>query len=127
MHDSRKDRPFFVNETRGQGTLFRTKGGGDDVTFEIVAKGRSGWTGWVELVRDDLDWEAVHNTGRVIAEVDADILLTVEVEDRTTLHHFNEVERRGVWAPSTVKSFDTVTSKWNRASDHAAVYVDLDL
>jgi hypothetical protein len=30
-----------------------------------------------------------------------------------------EVERRGIWAPSTVKSFDTVTSKWNRASDHA--------
>ncbi|MFD5477996.1 hypothetical protein [Streptomyces hawaiiensis] len=22
-HDSRKDRPFFVNETRGQGTLFK--------------------------------------------------------------------------------------------------------
>lgn len=38
-----------------------------------------------------------------------------------------EVERRGVWAPSTIKSFDTVTSKWNRASDHAALYVDLDL
>ncbi len=34
-----------------------------------------------------------------------------------------EVERRGIWAPSTIKSFDTVTSKWNRASDHAAVYV----
>ncbi|MEU0216723.1 hypothetical protein ABZ281_17060 [Streptomyces sp. NPDC006265] len=26
-----------------------------------------------------------------------------------------------------LKSFDTVTSKWNRASDHAAVYVDPDL
>lgn len=304
VHDSRRDRPFFVNETRGQGTLFKTKGSGEHVTFEIVAKGRSGWTGWVELVRDDLDWEAVHNTGRVIAEIDADILLTVEVEDRTTLHRFNEqvlgaglkktpypydmvidgndprgidvgvlsrhpitslrshvfdpdpdrpgerlfsrdcpeyelqiggtplwllgnhlksqsgddpelrlaqarrvasiyqtalerspyivvagdlndepsseairtllgtglrdvmshpsyrgapgthgtgnsesqkldyvmlppplweqvqhveVERRGVWAPSTIKSFDTVTSKWNRASDHAALYVDLDL
>ncbi|MFH9062767.1 endonuclease/exonuclease/phosphatase family protein [Streptomyces coeruleorubidus] len=304
VHDSRKDRPFFVNETRGQGTLFKTRGSGEHVTFEIVAKGRSGWTGWVELVRDDLDWEAVHNTGRVIAEVDADILLTVEVEDRTTLRRFNEqvlggdlkktpypydmvidgndprgidvgilsrhpitslrshlfdpdpdrpgeylfsrdcpeyeiqiggtplwllgnhlksqsgddpelriaqarrvasiyqtalerspyvvvagdlndepsseairallgtglrdvmshpeyrgtpgthgtgtsenqkldylmlppplwdqvqhveVERRGIWAPSTIKSFDTVTSKWNRASDHAAVYVDLDL
>ena len=77
VHDSRRDRPFFVNETRGQGTLFKTKGSGEHVTFEIVAKGRSGWTGWVELVRDDLDWEAVHNTGRVIAEIDADILLTV--------------------------------------------------
>ncbi|PPS72815.1 MULTISPECIES: hypothetical protein [Streptomyces] len=66
----------------------------------------------MELVRDDLDWEVVRNTGRVIAAINADILLTVEVE-----------ERRGVWAPSTIKSFDSVTSKWNRASDHAAVYV----
>ncbi|MFF8397038.1 hypothetical protein [Streptomyces sp. NPDC016172] len=32
-----------------------------------------------------------------------------------------------IWAPSTIKSFDTVPSKWNRASDHAAVYADLDL
>ncbi|WP_257027733.1 MULTISPECIES: hypothetical protein [unclassified Streptomyces] len=38
-----------------------------------------------------------------------------------------EVERRGVRAPSTIKSFGTVTSKWNRASDPAAVYVNLDL
>jgi hypothetical protein len=38
-----------------------------------------------------------------------------------------EAERRGIWAPSAVKSLDTVTSKRNRASDHAAVYVDLDL
>ncbi|MFF5841526.1 hypothetical protein ACFY74_08630 [Streptomyces massasporeus] len=56
VHDSRRDRPFFVNETRGQGALFKTKGG-DDVTFEIMAKGRSGWTGWVKLVRDDLEVE----------------------------------------------------------------------
>ncbi|MBR8641567.1 endonuclease/exonuclease/phosphatase family protein [Streptomyces tuirus] len=304
VHDSRKDRPFFVNETRGKDTLFDTTGSGENIKFTIVAKGRPAWTGWVELVRDDLDWEVVHNTGRVIAEIDADILLTVEVEDRTTLRRFNEqvlgadlkktpypydmvidgndprgidvgilsrhpitsmrshvfdpdpdrpdkylfsrdcpeyeiqiggpplwllgnhlksqsddnpelriaqarrvasiyqaalersphvivagdlndepsseairallgtglrdvmshpgyrgtpgthgtgktesqkldylmlppplwdqvqhveVERRGVWAPSTIKSFDSVTSKWNRASDHAAVYVDLDL
>ncbi|MFJ8465073.1 hypothetical protein [Streptomyces swartbergensis] len=48
VHDSRKDRPFFVNEARGQGTLFRTRGSGEHVTFEMVAKGRSGWTGWVD-------------------------------------------------------------------------------
>ncbi|KUN33754.1 hydrolase [Streptomyces longwoodensis] len=98
--DDRRDdgtRPFFINETRGQHTLFRTRGSGDKRTVEVVADGREDWTGWVELVREDLGWEAVHNTGRVIAEIDADVLLTVEVEDRLTLRRFNEQVLGGVW------------------------------
>ncbi|MBB6419749.1 hypothetical protein [Streptomyces sp. AK010] len=70
MHDSRRDRPFFVNETRGQGTLFKTKGSGDNVTFELVAKGRSGWTGWVELVRDGLGWNRASDHAAVYADLD---------------------------------------------------------
>lgn len=38
-----------------------------------------------------------------------------------------DVERRGVWAPNSFKSFDTVTSKADEASDHAALYADVDL
>ncbi|MEV0375087.1 endonuclease/exonuclease/phosphatase family protein [Streptomyces sp. NPDC050636] len=82
-----KTRPILVNETRGGAKLFKSGRGG---VIEITAKGRAGWVGWAELVRDDLDWEAVRNTARVIAEVDADVLLTVEVEDRLALHRFNE-------------------------------------
>lgn len=37
------------------------------------------------------------------------------------------VERRGIWAPRTFESFPEVTSDRNSASDHAAVWVDLDL
>ncbi|MET9381386.1 hypothetical protein ABZY09_09880 [Streptomyces sp. NPDC002928] len=37
------------------------------------------------------------------------------------------VERRDIFAPPAVKSFDAVTSKANEASDHAALYADLDL
>jgi endonuclease/exonuclease/phosphatase family metal-dependent hydrolase len=37
------------------------------------------------------------------------------------------VERRGIYAPRTFAHFDTVTSDDNSASDHAAVWVDLDL
>ena len=37
------------------------------------------------------------------------------------------VERRGVWAPRTFPSFATVTSKADQASDHAALFADLDL
>ena len=82
--------PFFVNETRGQHTLFQVKHKDRKPFVVVVAGGRSDWTGWVELVRDDLGWPAVQNTARVVAEIDADILLVVEVEDRTTLRRFNK-------------------------------------
>ncbi|MFI2213689.1 endonuclease/exonuclease/phosphatase family protein [Streptomyces sp. NPDC020141] len=81
-----KTRPILVNETKGGAKLYKVRKGG---AVEIAAEGRTGWVGWAELVRDDVDQEAVHNTARVIAEIDADILLTVEVEDRLTLHRFN--------------------------------------
>jgi endonuclease/exonuclease/phosphatase family metal-dependent hydrolase len=38
-----------------------------------------------------------------------------------------DVERRGVWAPRTFPHFDTVHGPTDEASDHAAVWVDLDL
>ncbi|WP_133911772.1 endonuclease/exonuclease/phosphatase family protein [Streptomyces sp. NBC_00582] len=82
--------PFVVNETRGgSAALFRTHPPEDDPVIEVIAKGRGKWTGWAELVRSELNWDVVRNTGRVVAEVNADILLTVEVEDRLTLDRFN--------------------------------------
>ncbi|MFF3403498.1 endonuclease/exonuclease/phosphatase family protein [Streptomyces sp. NPDC002659] len=93
--DDRKSssRPFFVNQPRGGAKLFTKPPGGG---LTIVAGGRSQWTGWAELVRDDLGWEAVENTARVIAAVNADVLLTVEVEDRLTLDRFNTQVLGGV-------------------------------
>ncbi|GAB7035702.1 endonuclease/exonuclease/phosphatase family protein [Streptomyces sp. NPDC021749] len=82
-----KTRPFLVNETRGGAKLFVVRQGG---AIDIVADGRAAWVGWAELIRDDIKRETVENTGRVIAEVDPDVLLTVEVEDRLTLQRFNE-------------------------------------
>ncbi|MGK5531516.1 endonuclease/exonuclease/phosphatase family protein [Streptomyces sp. URMC 129] len=81
-----KSRPIVVNETRGGAKLFAVKQGG---VIEITAEGRADWVGWAELVRDDLNWDAVRNTALAIAEVDADVLLTVEVEDRLALHRFD--------------------------------------
>jgi endonuclease/exonuclease/phosphatase family metal-dependent hydrolase len=92
-HDSGKDspRPFFINELKGPGArLFEATGPVDDPTITIEAGGRGDWPGWAQLVRDDLSWTAVQNTGRVVAEVNADVLLMVEVEDRPTLERFNE-------------------------------------
>ncbi|MFB9464312.1 endonuclease/exonuclease/phosphatase family protein [Streptomyces cinereospinus] len=91
VYDGDRDstRQFSVQETRGRHTLFSVRRRQDDVVVDVEAEGRADWTGWVDLVRDDLDWPAVRNTGRVVSEVDADILLLVEVEDRLTLERFN--------------------------------------
>jgi endonuclease/exonuclease/phosphatase family metal-dependent hydrolase len=80
-----RTRPFLLNEVRGK--LCTTH---RDGRTEVTAKGRHAWVGWLQLVRDDIDREAVENTARVIAEVNADILLTVEVEDRPALQRFSD-------------------------------------
>ncbi|MFE5815397.1 endonuclease/exonuclease/phosphatase family protein [Streptomyces sp. NPDC056479] len=98
--DPKDPPPIFVNQTRiGGAKLFQTFGRPDSADFEVrvLATGRRNWTGWAELVREDLSGEAVKNTGRVIAEVNADILLMVEVEDRLTLQRFNEQVLGGAW------------------------------
>ncbi|MFD9390597.1 endonuclease/exonuclease/phosphatase family protein [Streptomyces sp. NPDC060000] len=82
---------IFINQSRpGKDSgLFKTSGSGKNTKVEVTAKGRASWSGWAELGQDDLDLDVVRNTGRVVSEVDADILLTVEVEDRLTLERFN--------------------------------------
>ncbi len=70
-----------------RGALFKKP---QSAPLQVVANGRGDWTGWVELRRDDVKWAATFNTGRVIAEVDADVLITVEVENRPTLDRFNK-------------------------------------
>jgi endonuclease/exonuclease/phosphatase family metal-dependent hydrolase len=91
-YNSTRTRPraILVNEPRGGAKLHTTsKDESGRTVVKVIAGGRSSWAGWAELVRDDLNRPAVENTARVIAEVDADILLTVEVEDRLTLDRFN--------------------------------------
>lgn len=70
-----------------RGKLFRKPKSGP---LEVVANGRADWTGWFELRREDVKWQATFNTARVIAENTPDILLIVEVENRPTLRRFSE-------------------------------------
>ena len=74
-----------LQKVRGQ--LFRKPKNGP---LEVVASGRADWTGWFELKREDVSWEATLNTGRVIDAVRPDILVTIEVENRPTVQRFNE-------------------------------------
>ncbi|MDQ0683749.1 endonuclease/exonuclease/phosphatase family metal-dependent hydrolase [Streptomyces achromogenes] len=89
--DPKDPPPIYVNQSRpGKDSgLFKPPGPGKHPRIEVTAKGRFAWAGWAELGQDDLDLDTVRNTGRVVSEVDADILLTVEVEDRLTLERFN--------------------------------------
>jgi endonuclease/exonuclease/phosphatase family metal-dependent hydrolase len=57
---------------------------------EIVAAGRSGWVGWLELKTEPVNDISVKNTARVFGEVDADVWGVVEAEHRPGLVRFNE-------------------------------------
>ena len=64
--------------------------------IEVVASGRDSWIGWAELKTAPVDEIAVMNTGRVIRDVDADILAVVEAENRVVLSQFTEFILRKV-------------------------------
>ena len=74
-----------LDKIRGQ--LFSRSTAG---VVTVVANGRGDWTGWFSLKQTDVTWAATRNTGRVITEVDADIQVCIEVENRPTLLRFNE-------------------------------------
>ncbi len=71
---------FFLQETRRR--LYSNG--------RIVANGRADWIGSIEWRRDLIQAPAIENTGRIINELKADILCTVEVESRPVLRRFNE-------------------------------------
>jgi endonuclease/exonuclease/phosphatase family metal-dependent hydrolase len=73
----------LIRKIRGS-LLRRPTGGG----IEVVAEGKADWIGWAELKTAPVDETAVHNTGRVIRDVDADILAVVEAENRVLLKTF---------------------------------------
>ena len=83
--DPPKNALVQLQKIRGQ--LFRKPQNG---AVEVVANGRADWVGWFELRREDVTWRATFNTGRVIKETQADILIAIEVENRPTLERFND-------------------------------------
>ena len=73
-----------LRQDRGH-LLTRTAGGP-----VITAPGRSAWIGHVELKTAPTDEIATENTARVIKDLDADIQVAVEVEDRMVLREFSD-------------------------------------
>lgn len=88
-HFSRLNTPHgaLVQLNKIRGRLYSTSQTG---TVSVVATGRGDWTGWFFLLSDNVSWGATYNTGRVVATVNADIQVCIEVENRPTLMRFNE-------------------------------------
>lgn len=60
----------------------------NNASMEIIAGGREEWIGWVELKTEHVNETAMMNTGRVIRDVNADILVVIEAEGRISLKKF---------------------------------------
>ena len=76
----------LLRQNRGR-LLARSAAGG----IEIVANGRTGWVGWVELKIQPVDERATLHTAMVMRDIDPDILGVVEAESRPALKAFSEI------------------------------------
>jgi len=78
--------PYAVMRRRA-GFLFLK---GKNYSKELAANEITDWSGWVSLQTVPIKTLAVKNKARVIAEIDPDILLLQEIEDRASLEEFNQ-------------------------------------
>ena len=83
--DKTFDVPYAVMRKRA-GFLFLK---GMDYSKELKAGELTDWNGWIALQTVPVDSVAVKNKAKVIAEVNPDILLLQEIEDRASLEEFN--------------------------------------
>jgi endonuclease/exonuclease/phosphatase family metal-dependent hydrolase len=78
--------PFVILRRNRGGLVKRPRTGG----IEIVADGRADWVGSLELRDEPINEHAMHNTARVLMDVEADVLGMVEAESRPVLAAFNK-------------------------------------
>lgn len=78
---------MILRKLRGE-FLLRPKATNKPV--EVKAIGRGDWVGWVELKMAHVNEISVFNTGRVLRDVDADIVAVIEAEHRVALKQFSD-------------------------------------
>ncbi|HRY31356.1 MAG TPA: hypothetical protein P5531_00110 [Bacteroidales bacterium] len=76
----------IVRKIRGK-IVHRPRGTAE---ISISANGRKDWIGWAELRTEPVDEVAMYNTGRVMRDLNADVLAVIEAEDRITLKTFSD-------------------------------------
>ena len=84
----KSDEGKYVLLRKIRGQLIKRPQSGTGQT--IVANGREDWVGWAELRTTHVNDTAIMNTGRVLRDVDADILAVVEAEHRIALKQFGD-------------------------------------
>ena len=73
----------LLRKIRGQ-LLRRPQSG----PVEVVAEGRASWVGWIELKTTAVNERATANTARVLHELNADVMVVIEAENRPVLNMF---------------------------------------
>ena len=81
-----RPRNKFLEFRKIRGKLFGKNNG----KIVVVANGRSDWVGWVDLKTEQIKDQAITNTARVIAAVDADVQMLCEIENRPSLVQFHD-------------------------------------
>ncbi len=76
----------LLEKLKGYATLNEVRG---KYTNKDV-QGANEWLGWIEVTRGKNPEIAVKNTARVIADVDAEVICLMEVENRITLQRFHD-------------------------------------
>jgi endonuclease/exonuclease/phosphatase family metal-dependent hydrolase len=64
---------------------------GLNYSTETKASHLTNWNGWIEIQNTPIKPEATDNKARVVADVNPDILLLQEIEDRASLEEFNQL------------------------------------
>lgn len=72
---------------RIRGSVLKRSGG----SVTVIAEGRADWIGWVEAKTAPVNEIAIDNTGRVIRDVNADILAVIEADNRVALDRFSRI------------------------------------
>jgi hypothetical protein len=148
--DKTDEGPFVILRRSRRQLVTRTRTGG----LNVIANGRGDWIGWLELKREAVNEIATRNTARVISDINADVLVVVEAEDRPALQRFNNDvfgtmqtktlgnkawtyqhtmlidgnDDRGIDVGLFAKPmYDTLTKPEQAASDHAAIWTELNL
>ncbi len=84
----------FDNLNKSSYAVMRSRGGelyfkGQPSSIESRANYLTEWKGWTEIKTLPLDPLAIYNKARLVAEVNADVLLLQEVEDKNSLAEMN--------------------------------------
>ncbi|GAB3503446.1 endonuclease/exonuclease/phosphatase family protein [Emticicia fontis] len=88
-----KDESEFVLLRQNRGKLISRH---NDGSVEIVANGRQDWIGWIELKTAPVNATAITNTAQVIRDVNADIFVAIEAENRIALKQYSDIILKSV-------------------------------